>query len=906
MEGLILLLSLCGLLHGHETQIAALQECCEVGRAMAQREQDCAVLPRFTSLMCSITREQCCRSAAEAFACSAGVQTARGQQPCERPFFPGSPWRTQTSKICCDCCVLGLMAADRGLSCSDHGLALGRICNQTAKACCEQPGGARPTAHAAVRMEEPDTDTAPNPERNNSCRDSNCTQLCVGNGVCACNEGFHLKTDGVTCEDVDECTLRTHSCGAGFVCINTAGSFSCQLTIGCGDGYVQNGAGSCVDVNECETLPSPCQPGWTCVNTMGSYDCYTNTITCSQGYNPTVDGTHCEDVNECLTGSHSCVHGQVCLNTPGSFYCQSSCGPGFLLSDSDLCEDIDECAVGSHGCEPDSDCINTAGSFSCRPKTGCEAGFVQAPAGGCVDVNECLVGGVCGGHVCTNLEGSYRCECRDGFMLNSLTQRCEDVNECRRYSRRPCAHRCENTEGSFLCSCIAGFKLAVDGRNCEDVNECLTGIHDCAEGKVCINTEGSFRCQTDSGCGSGYKLLDHSCLDVNECVALPGPCQPGQTCINTIGSFSCRSNAATCGRGYHMTADGTHCEDVNECLVGDVCVGHGCVNLEGSFRCECRAGYAFNRVSKLCEDVNECQQLGGRLCAHRCENTRGSYLCRCAAGFKLAADGVGCEDVDECERRPCSQECANVFGSFQCYCHPGFQLSDADGVTCQDIDECQTPNACSYRCLNSPGGFNCTCPPGGFTLGPDGRSCQDVDECSAGTHSCSASESCVNVQGGFRCLFFECPPNFRRAASGSGAGSSALVRCVKSCRPQDPGCLQDPVHILTSTVLSLPTLQDLREPEEIVFLRTAAPARAARLPQEPDVYFEIASMDEQQSFDVVKRSHRGVVIGVIRQLKPVVGPRALVLEVTMNYVQSGVISQKNIVIIHVFISEFWF
>lgn len=46
--------------------------------------------------------------------------------------------------------------------------------------------------------------------------------------------------------------------------------------------------------------------------------------------------------------------------------------------------------------------------------------------------------------------------------------------------------------------------------------------------------------------------------------------------------------------------------------------------------------------------------------------------------------------------------------------------------------------------------------------------------------------------------------------------------------------------------------------------------------------------------------------GVIRQVKPIVGPRELVLEVTMNYVQSGVISQQNIVIIHVFISEFWF
>lgn len=42
-----------------------------------------------------------------------------------------------------------------------------------------------------------------------------------------------------------------------------------------------------------------------------------------------------------------------------------------------------------------------------------------------------------------------------------------DVNECRHYPGRLCAHKCENTLGSYKCSCTTGFALAADGRNCD-------------------------------------------------------------------------------------------------------------------------------------------------------------------------------------------------------------------------------------------------------------------------------------------------------------------------------------------------------------------------------------------------------------------------------------------------------
>uniref|UniRef100_A0A3B3H9L7 Fibulin-1 n=1 Tax=Oryzias latipes TaxID=8090 RepID=A0A3B3H9L7_ORYLA len=763
---IILLLSVGGILGWEENKLLSVEGCCNLGRATAIREHDCAAQKVLTSAMCSIIHEQCCRASAGEMACKGGIKTARGQGACERAFFSGFDWQTLISQICCDCCTLGLMVAKNGWSCDFRGLQLEKQCSDAAKSCCDQPKEIRPTIKVPV---EPKIFTTPPPQRMRSCQDANCSQLCLENAMCACREGFQMKMDGVTCQDIDEC----------------------------------------------------------------------------------------------LTGRHNCGPGQVCLNTDGSFDCKPRCGTGYVLTAENHCEDIDECALWTHNCEANFVCVNTAGSYRCQPKTGCEEGYIQDSAGNCIDMDECLKGNVCGSRACVNTEGSYHCECQTGFMYSRVSKKCEDIDEC----------------ALWTSTCGANF--------------------------VCVNTDGSFQCHPDKACGDGY-ILDPAgkCVDVNECVTHSHPCRPGQACINTVGSFYCRSIVASCARGYHLNADGTHCEDVDECVLHNVCGSHGsCVNVEGSYRCECQNGFTFNSISKLCEDVNECRHYSGRLCAHKCENTEGSYHCSCIKGFKLAENGNNCEDVDECEINPCSQECANVYGSYQCYCRRGYELNDIDGITCEDIDECAIPNVCSYRCINTVGGFNCTCPSSGYTLGPDGRSCQDVDECAAGTHTCSASENCFNIQGGFRCLYFDCPPNFRRATSGSEAETSAFVRCIKSCKRHDTDCANNPVLVITSTVLSLPTLRKLEEPEDIAVLRTAAAAKPDLLPNEPQVYFDIQATDEQYSFDVVKRSQHGMILGVIRQVKPIVGPRELVLEVTVNYVQSGVISQQNIVIINVYISE---
>ncbi|XP_060044746.1 fibulin-1 isoform X3 [Erinaceus europaeus] len=472
----------------------------------------------------------------------------------------------------------------------------------------------------------------------------------------------------------------------------------------------------------------------------------------------------------------------------------------------------------------------------------------------------------------------------------------------------PCKQQCRDTGEEVVCSCFVGYQLQPDGISCEDVNECITGSHNCRLGESCINTVGSFRCQRDSSCGTGYELTENNdCKDINECLSINAPCPVGQTCINTEGSYTCRKNVPNCGRGYHLNEEGTRCVDVDECTPpSEPCgPGHLCVNTPGSFRCECEAGYYFDGVSRTCVDINECRRYPGRLCGHKCENTPGSYHCSCTVGFRLALDGRSCEDVNECSSSPCSQECANVYGSYQCYCRRGYQLSDVDGVTCEDIDECALPTGghiCSYRCINIPGSFQCSCPSSGYRLAPNGRNCQDIDECVTGIHNCSINETCFNIQGGFRCLAFECPENYRRSADTMHQEKTDTIRCIRSCRPNDVTCMLDPITTISHIVVSLPTFREFNRPEEIIFLRTLTPL----YPGSQDIVFYITEGNLRDSFDIIKRYMDGMTVGVVRQVRPIVGPFHTILKLEMNYVVGGVMSQRNVVNVHVFVSEYWF
>ncbi|XP_071193061.1 fibulin-2 [Salvelinus alpinus] len=315
--------------------------------------------------------------------------------------------------------------------------------------------------------------------------------------------------------------------------------------------------------------------------------------------------------------------------------------------------------------------------------------------------------------------------------------------------------------------------------------------HNCGQRFECENTEGSFLCNPKQRCLTGFTQDSHgNCIDINECSSLSDPCSAGFHCINTVGSYTCQRKVIMCSQGYHSSPDGTRCIDVDECQTGNHGCGEGqiCHNLPGSYRCDCQTGYLYDALRQVCSDVNECWSYPGRLCAQTCENSPGSYQCSCTAGFSLAFDGKNCEDLNECDSSPCGQECANIYGSYQCYCRQGFYLKE-DGHTCEDIDECSQSigNLCVFQCVNTPGSYQCACPPNGYTMSTTGHTCRDIDECTTGVHNCSTEQTCSNVQGGYRCLSFSCPPNYRKVSD---------TRCERSgCPANSVDCQTSPLRI---------------------------------------------------------------------------------------------------------------
>uniref|UniRef100_A0A667FXT8 Fibulin-2 n=1 Tax=Lynx canadensis TaxID=61383 RepID=A0A667FXT8_LYNCA len=423
------------------------------------------------------------------------------------------------------------------------------------------------------------------------------------------------------------------------------------------------------------------------------------------------------------------------------------------------------------------------------------------------DQDECLLlpGELCQ-HLCINTVGSYRCACFPGFSLQDDGRTCRpdsdppqpeapeesalkpessqvasntillpqpQPNTCK--DNGPCKQVCSVIGDTAMCSCFPGYAIMADGVSCEDQDECLMGTHDCSLRQFCVNTLGSFYCVSHTVlCAEGFILNMHrKCVDINECVADLHTCSRGEHCVNTVGSFHCYK-ALTCEPGYAFQ-DG-ECADVDECELGkhNCQAGFTCQNTKGSFYCQarprCMDGFLQDPEGN-CVDINECTSLS-EPCrpGFSCVNTVGSYTCQrnpllCGRGYHASQDGTKCVDVNECETRRCSQECTNTYGSYQCYCRQGYQLAE-DGHTCTDIDECAQGAGilCTFRCINVPGSYQCACPEHGYAMTANGRSCKDLDECALGTHNCSEAETCYNIRGGFRCLRFECPPNYVRVS----------------------------------------------------------------------------------------------------------------------------------------------
>uniref|UniRef100_A0A3Q3JSI8 Fibrillin 1 n=1 Tax=Monopterus albus TaxID=43700 RepID=A0A3Q3JSI8_MONAL len=621
-------------------------------------------------------------------------------------------------------------------------------------------------------------------DNSNLCENGHCLNL-PGGFRCECDMGFFPTVDGKACEDIDECTF-SDICVNGR-CRNMPGLFRCECNIGY---ELDRSGGNCTDINECSD-PTTCINGM-CTNIPGSYHC-----NCPPDFelNPTRVG--CVD-----TRSGSCF---LDVRSRGdaseSLDCSNEIGVG--VSKASCC-----CSLGQGWGNPCESCPSVN---STEYKTLCPGGEGFRPNPITVileDINECQeLPGLCQGGQCINTFGSFHCECPRGYALNIETRVCEDINECERPGI--CGPgQCYNTIGNYTCICPVDYMQVNGGNNCMDMRKsyCYRNFYSdngTCDGELAFNI-------TKKMCCCSYNIGRAWNKPCEQC-PVPSTGEVSHICTYAV-THRCRKNkkgafinscfmfaqmslqrcAAVRDQDFALTSSPDaslvklshskvyvmkrkdfililplaslslpHALDIDECReIPGVCENGVCINMIGSFRCECPIGFIYNDKLLVCEDVDECEK---QPCGNgTCKNTVGSYNCLCYPGFQNSRNG-DCIDLDECstQRGLCRNgQCMNTVGTFLCVCNDGYELT-SDGRLCADINECTVnPGTCGAgTCLNRDGTYMCICPPGYYL---HEETCEDIDECSQTPEICTFG-TCSNTEGGFTCL---CSEGFQLSASG--------------------------------------------------------------------------------------------------------------------------------------------
>ncbi|XP_035216115.1 fibrillin-1-like [Stegodyphus dumicola] len=648
-------------------------------------------------------------------------------------------------------------------------------------------------------------------EEKGMCRNGMCVNA-DGSFKCICGPGYQLSRDGHFCIDVNECTETPDSCVNGR-CENTDGSFRCT----CFDGFTMgpNGRicqdtrrdycfsnyknGECSNPSSMIVTKSACccanrgtmTPAWgtPCIQCppLGSQEFHR---LCPKGPGSGQD----DDINECIVFPNICPNG-ACENLKGSYRCV--CNDGYQIDGTGkICSDINECAVNLLYCE-NGQCRNTPGSFQCTCPTGTRHNVLTNI---CEDIDECKERGseICIGGTCFNTQGSYQCECEPGSALDASRNICID-------NRRG---SCWMTVREGRCENNIKFPMLK--------SECCGSVGK-AWGSPC-----QLCSEIESRCPKGFAMLDGStCTDVNECEIFPDICQGGGLCVNAEGSYRCN-----CPPGWTLDTTGTKCYDLRE----EICFmqydkGRCLRPFDGLYRkmlCCCSLGRAWGHSCEPCPrqgteafnelcvkgfgfaydgrgraepglitDINECVQFPSICQNGRCRNAIGTFTCNCNPGFAPDADGLNCTDINECAitHDICANgTCRNIPGSFRCDCNDGYEDVMMMQM-CIDINECtRIRGLCrGGSCLNTPGSFRCDCPPG-HELTPDGRACKDVDECSRTSGICS-NGVCENMMGSYQCT---CNDGYKQTSQHTSCED------IDECADRKGGCMTKCVNVAGS------------------------------------------------------------------------------------------------------------
>ncbi|RMX59037.1 hypothetical protein pdam_00009967, partial [Pocillopora damicornis] len=271
---------------------------------------------------------------------------------------------------------------------------------------------------------------------------------------------------------IDECKEETFNCTELLKCKNLIGAYEC----GCEDGLVETTDGTC--------------RGWR------SYKVFEKSNLSDFDLSEVESG---DEGDEEWTTEPAPVQVHPFVANTGSISVTTGFSAldffklvGFCESNFDrIAEETNhynECELNKDICGSNSVCSNTEGSYKCN----CEVGYKSANDGGkkcfvhpfsLADHDECTTGQPCNPNmICKNTFGSYTCGCREGYRLDQM--HCAEIDECKEETYNcPEFSSCKNQNGSYECLCKGGYRKASDG-NCSEIchPECEANSY-CQNGK---------------------------------------------------------------------------------------------------------------------------------------------------------------------------------------------------------------------------------------------------------------------------------------------------------------------------------------------------------------------------------------------------------------------------------------